>query len=236
MVHLLPPLLCYSILKKSFQRLAFTLPLKFCEDMVVRFKEKSLMNVSTNYYSSNLATGLLAANEGKAGGPNSVNITKYSWTPPKAANFRQTSADVGARWKQMSVYIEVSTGAYKTLRNVLGWALYPTFYFNFYLDLIIHIHFTQNSRGLFTIGLTAQMLHNWCSWKGSTLIELSLSLRMSLIMDSCTQLTQEVCKKEVLYTGSNFQAKVFRPLPPLLYAVWYSHNFYGKFPFPAIHF
>jgi hypothetical protein len=27
-------------------------------------------------------------------------------------------------------------------------------------------------------------------------------------------LAQEVCKKKVLYTGSNFQAKAFRPPPP----------------------
>jgi hypothetical protein len=51
---------------------------------------------------------------------------------------------------------------------------------------------------------------------------------------------QEVCKKKVLYIGSNFQDKAFRPPPslppPLLYAVWYSHNFRGKYPFPAIHF
>jgi hypothetical protein len=61
------------------------LPLKFCEDMVVRFKEKILMNVSTYYYSSNLATGLLAANEGKVGGPNSVNIADGQQISPKIA-------------------------------------------------------------------------------------------------------------------------------------------------------
>ena len=37
-----------------------------------------------------------------------------------------------------------------------------------------------------TIGLAAQMLCNWCPWKWSTLIELSLPLRMSLTVDSPT--------------------------------------------------
>jgi len=46
-------------------------------------------------------------------------------------------------------------------------------------------------------------------------------------------LSQEVCKKTVLNTGSNFQAKVSRPSLPLallLYVAEYSHTFCGKFP------
>ena len=38
-------------------------------------------------------------------------------------------------------------------------------YLNLCLDLIIYIHFTQISHGLFTIGLAAHMLHNQHSWK-----------------------------------------------------------------------
>ena len=38
---------------------------------------------------------------------------------------------------------------------------------------------------------------------------------------------QEVCKKKVLYIGSNFQAKAFRPPPPL-------PNYYMQYGIPTI--
>jgi hypothetical protein len=91
------------------------------------------------------------------------------------------------------------------------------FYFNLYLDLIIHIHFTQNSHGIFTIGLAAQILHNWHSRKWSTLIKLSLSLHMSLTVDSYEYAKPFYCSAfgsnmksgqiywNILYTGMNVQ-------------------------------
>ena len=48
-------------------------------------------------------------------------------------------------------------------------------------------------------------------------------------------LEQEVCKKKILYTGSNFLVKASRP-PLLLYAVSYSHPSGGKFPHLAVRF
>jgi hypothetical protein len=49
---------------------------------------------------------------------------------------------------------------------------------------------------------------------------------------------QEVCKKQLFDTGSNFRAKASRPPPslsPLLYAVHNSHNQCGKYLFLAVH-
>ena len=63
-----------------------------------------------------------------------------------------------------------------------------------------------------------------------------VSFTTSHIISHGVYFIQEVCKKKILYTGSNFRVKASGPLPPLLYVVVNSHALGGKFPHLAVHF